>query len=135
MANLQSFVDDAAMGSPAAVAARVTVTAVTISSGSSISVGFETDGQPIMGLQLPTAWTAAGITMQASYNGTTYGEVTNSSGTYASVVVSTSTYAAILPTEVAACYGAPYVRLRSGTLSAAVLQGGDRVIQVVTRKM
>ena len=133
MANLQSFVDDAAMGSPAAVAARVTVTAVTISSGSSISVGFETDGQPIMGLH--TAWTAAGITMQASYNGTTYGEVTNSSGTYASVVVSTSTYAAILPTEVAACYGAPYVKLRSGTLSTAVLQTGDRVIQVVTRKM
>ena len=112
-------------------------TTVTISSGASISAGFETQGMPIVGILCdPTAWTAAGITFQASEpTGTTYGNVYDPTGTEVAVTISTASYAIIQPSDYASCYGSPYVRIRSGTSGSPVTQGGVRTLTIIQRNM
>lgn len=81
-------------------------------------------------LQMPAAWTAAVITFLASdsENGT-FDPVYDDSGTEVSVTVAASRVVGLdaVAGSLAACQ---YLKLRSGTVGAAVNQGAERTIKV-----
>lgn len=123
-------------GKPVAVEPRspapaATATA-TIASGASLSGAIDLASERLHRINIPAAgWTAAGITFQASSDGTnyydlydTYGEVALASTSVAasrSVIVDQGTF-----------LGIRYLKIRSGTGAAAVTQAALRSLDLVT---
>ena len=102
----------------------------TIANGASQSQAIDLDGFVPVGLLLPSAWTAAAITFLASGDNTTFVPVYEADGTELTATASTSRQVVLDPAKFA---GIRYLKLRSGTASAAVNQGADRVIGVISR--
>lgn len=115
-------------GRAAAPAAAVTV---TILSGQSLSGAIDLAAERAHRITLPAAWTAAAITFQASADGVTYSDLYNEGGEYSlgSTVVGASRTILL---DQATFYGIRYLNIRSGTAAAAVNQGADRIITIVT---
>jgi alkyl hydroperoxide reductase subunit AhpF len=111
--------------------ALATVTA-TIANGQSLSGEADLgEGRVLVGIIMPAAWTAAVLTFQA---GAATGVVANvyQFGGEVSYTVDASRYIALQ--DVMHFYGARYVHVRSGTAAAAVAQGAERVITLVTAR-
>jgi len=114
---------------------RQRIAAVTIASGASESGVITLDpGERIVGLWMPSEWTAANITIQASYDGTNYLPVI-SYGAAIQMFPSASYFTAIDAVDADKISRLPYVKLvsstASGTVITAVNQGGARTINVV----
>lgn len=114
------------------------VRSVTIASGASLSDEINTGGKRIIGIIMPSAWTAASITFASlvarddatSPPTDTYGKVQDASGTEVTVTTpAASVYISLAAT--AALEGLGRVKIRSGVAATPVNQGGDRVLQVV----
>lgn len=99
-----------------------------IANGASLSGAVELDGL-LVGIQMPTAWTAAGITFQASADGTNFFDVKDSAGTEVSLTAAASTYITLDP----AARNFKAIKVRSGTSAAAVNQGAERVLVLMRR--
>lgn len=100
----------------------------TIANGASLSGAVDLTNFVFAGLMMPAAWTAASITFQGSIDGTTYGDLYNTSGTeytIASANAVASRFIAIDPRDFA---GVRYVKVRSGSSAAAVNQGAARTL-------
>jgi hypothetical protein len=104
---------------------------VTIANGASLSSGFSVGAGVPLALEMPSSWTAANITFQASQDGTNYSNLYDMSGTEITVVVAASRYVAMEGINFA---GFSYLKLRSGTSGTPVNQGGARTSTVVSRK-
>lgn len=116
-----TYVASAAPGSAAA----------GIANGASLSGAIDLGDQRLHRVAMPAAWTAAGLTFQASADGVTFNDLYNEAGEYAltSTVVAASRSIVV---DQAIFYGIRYLKVRSGTAAAAVNQGGARTLTLVT---
>ena len=123
--------DQSAVAVTPSANALQTVTA-TIANGESLSGEVDLgEGRVLVGIIMPAAWTAAALTFQS---GVATGVVANvyQFGAEVSYTVDASQYIALQ--DVMHFYGARYVRVRSGTAAAAVAQGAERAITLVTAR-
>lgn len=97
---------------------------VTILSGAALSDALNLQGRNITGILLPAGWTAAGITMSVSLDGTTYADLYDAAGEYAL----TAAASVFIGLNIAQLMGFNYVKLRSGTSATPVNQAADRSI-------
>lgn len=103
---------------------------VTIANGGSLSGAIDLAGRTAIRLLMPAAWTAAVLTLQFSPDGVTYNNVYDSFGTEYTIQAAASRAILLVPADF---LGVRYLKLRSGTAGAAVNQGADRAITVVSR--
>jgi hypothetical protein len=105
---------------------------VTIASGQSLSGEAPLGDGTLCGIAMPAAWTAAGLSFQASVDGgTTWLEMQSISAALA-VTAAQGQYIALDP---AVWRGINDIKVRSGTSGSAVAQAADRVLTLITRRM
>jgi len=122
----------------------VDTTTVVISSGESLSGAVNLQnrtpnalgitgkaGLRLFGIVMPSAWTAANLTFQASFDGgTTWVDVMDATGAEYVVTAGTSRYIPIDPTPFSAI---ALLRIRSGTSVLPVNQADARSLTLVLR--
>ncbi|MDI9847367.1 hypothetical protein QM467_04740 [Rhodoblastus sp. 17X3] len=102
-----------------------------IASGQALSGQIDLGDKTLVGIIMPAAWTAAGLTFQVSPDGgATFIEHTNSAGAATNFTVAASQYIAVDP---ALWRGVNSLKLRSGTSGAPVNQGALAAIILVVR--
>ncbi len=102
----------------------------TIASGASLSDALDLTGLTVVGLQMPSTWTAAAITLESSADNATFDDVYDSEGNELSLTADASRFIPLAPT---AMVSYPYLKLRSGTSGTPVNQAATRVITVIAR--
>lgn len=111
-------------------------TTVTIASGASLSDASDGKGKTLVGVEMPSAWTAAALSFMVSNDGSTYVPLYDQGVevTIPSSLIGTAEARsfALDPTQF---LGFRYVKVRSGVNGAAVNQGAERVITLVWRPM
>lgn len=104
----------------------------TILNGQSQSTVLDITDRVILAVELPATWTAANITLLASQTaGGTFLPVKNQDGTDLTI---TAAAAQVNVISALLTQGLRYVKLRSGTPAAPVVQLADRVINVATQE-
>ena len=103
---------------------------VTIAASASVSGSTDIADYHVVGIFMPAAWTSAAITVQVSQDASTWNDVYDRFGTEYSVTTAASRYIALSPTDIGP---ARYIRLRSGTASAAVSQAAARDITLALK--
>ena len=104
---------------------------VTIAETESLSGDVDLQGgeRQLVGIQMPAAWTAAGVSFAVSADGTTWVPLYWDDSEY--VVDAAASRGISL--EPSAFAGWPYVRVRSGTAGTPVNQDAERTLVVMTR--
>ena len=104
---------------------------VTIANGESLSTAANLDRLALVGIVLPSSWTAASLTFQAceTYDGT-YVDLYDTGGTEVECQAVASRWIAIAPQDF---LSARYLKVRSGTSAVPVNQGAARTITLVLR--
>ena len=105
---------------------------VKILSGAALAAAIDISGQNVVGIQMPSAWTAAALSFQGSFDGTTYGEILDSAGVAAAATAAASSYIALTAAQSANINAARWLIVRSGTSATPVNQGADRDLVIVT---
>lgn len=101
---------------------------VVIANGASLSGGLNLNGRVLCGIYMPAPWTAAGLTFAAC---------DTLAGTYVPIQTATAEYAAtaaasqFIALDPVVFYGVKFVKVRSGTLAAAVNQGAARTLTLM----
>lgn len=103
---------------------------VTIANGQSLSGEIDISDQCVVGIIMPAAWTAASITLAgAAAKAGTFVPVYDAAGTELTITADASRFIALAPD---ATRGVRYLKVRSGTNAAAVAQGAERILTLVT---
>lgn len=102
---------------------------VTIESGASLSDAANIGEETVVAVLMPSAWTAADISFEVSFDGTTYYDLQDSSAEV-SLSVDVDEAIAIDPTNT---FAFPYVKVRSGTEASPVNQGADREVILLSK--
>lgn len=105
---------------------------VVIALNGNLSGAAELKGSALVGIVMPAAWDTANLTFQASYDGTTYNNVYDSSGNEVTVTAAASRFIQISP---AAWSSVAYLKVRSGTSGTPVTQTAARTIKLVVREV
>lgn len=90
-------------------------------------------GLQLVALQMPASWNSADMTVLASVDGTTYGELNNSNGAAYNITAGTgalNNFIYLSPADFAGVY---YLKIRSGAPGSAVTQTAARTISLVVR--
>ena len=104
---------------------------ITIAAGASQSDAFDTEGTILAGIVMPSAWTAADLTLLAStHQSGTFVPVFDDEGIEVQLTVAASRAIGV---SCAAMKLAPfrYMRVRSGTSATPVTQAAERVLQLI----
>lgn len=104
------------------------IAVATIANGASLSDAVDAGILRLFAIQMPGSWTAADLTLQASADGSTYGNVYDEADTEVVVEADASRFIILDPAKF---LGMRYIKLRSGTAGSAVNQGAERLIKVV----
>lgn len=115
---------------PTQISAGLTSTTGTIANGQSLSGAVAIGNTTPVALIMPATWTAAGLTLQASVDGSTYNDVYDQYGNEVALTVAASRHVLLDPSVLV---GMTHVKLRSGTAGVPVNQGGARVLTIVSR--
>lgn len=109
------------------------IPAVLIANGASLSAAFEVGAGELVGIIVPSGWTAANLSFQASVDGTTFFNLYDNEGAEITAVVPVTTgcFLAWAPNVKAPIY----LKIRSGTLGTPLNQGADRTLIAVIRKI
>jgi hypothetical protein len=102
----------------------------TIAASASLSGVVDLKGTTIVGYVLPSAWTAADITLSASVDGTNFFDVYNQYGVEIKHTVAASRYVVLTASDLASFR---YFKFRSGTTGTPVTQAAERIITIVAR--
>jgi hypothetical protein len=105
------------------------MTTVTIANGASLSGAVDIGGRKLVAIDMPSAWTAAALTFQASADGVTYDDMYDGA-TERSLTVAASRYMML---NIGDWVGARYLKIRSGTSGTPVNQGGARTITLMVQ--
>jgi len=109
----------------------ISVLPATIAAGQAISAEIDLGAMTLVGIVMPPAWTAAGMTFQISPDGgATWVEHTNSAGAATNFVVGGGQYIAVDP---ALWRGVYSMKVRSGTVGAPVNQTVGAALQLICR--
>lgn len=115
--------------------AEIDIIPVTIAAGQSLSPQVDIGTKSLVGLILPSGWTAAtgGVSFQASPDGgANWYEVTTAAGT-AFALAFAGAGAAFLAIDPSTLRGAVSFKIRSGTAAAPVNQTNAVALQLITR--
>jgi len=107
-----------------------TVTA-TILGTASLSAAVDLMGGRLVGIQMPSAWTAAGLTFQASADGETYADLYDDGGNEVGGSAAASRY--IVFDAGANFEGVRWLKVRSGTAASAVNQDATRTLTLAVK--
>lgn len=106
---------------------------VTIANGQSLSGGVSLGGLRLFGVVMPSGWTAANLTFQASVDGgASWVNLYDANGSEVTVTAGTSRFIALEPALFASL---THLQLRSGTSATPVAQGADRSLSLVLRSV
>jgi len=111
---------------------RTRVFTVTIANGASLSGAVDLAGYRVMAVQMPAALTGTSVTFQTSFDGTTYGNLYDTTGTEESAVVAASR---VVWLEPATFVTFEYIKVRSGTAGTPTTELGDRIIKLLCRAL
>ena len=103
---------------------------MVIANGASLSSSLDLRGYVPTALYMPGTWTAAGITLQTSFDGSTFVNV-HISGVEYTLTASASIY---IPLDAESLRGVRHIKIRSGTAGVPVNQGADRTITLMCGK-
>lgn len=109
-----------------------TVVQAVIANGTSLSPAFSVSNGRLIAIQMPAAWTAAGLTFQGSMDNVTYTDLYDSLGNEISVTVAAGHGIAI---DVTVFAGWQFLKIRSGTGAAAVNQTADRTFLICSMQL
>ena len=110
---------------------RTSVETVTIASGASLSGAVDLGAHRLGAVIVPSAWTAASITLQASQSlAGTYGDVYDDLGTEISL---TAAAGRVITGVTLERIPLRYVKLRSGTSATPVNQAAARTLTLVLK--
>lgn len=113
------------------MAERYSVVELTIANGASLSEEISTGDLLVCGIVMPSAWTAASITLQAArVKGGTLNDVYDKNGTEVAITTAAGRHVVLDPTLLAGCQ---FLKLRSGTAATPVNQGAARTLYLVCR--
>lgn len=98
-----------------------------IASGQSLSAPVNLGGRIPVGVYMPASWTAAGLSFQASPDGSTWYDV-HEPGGEVTVAASPGIYVSFDPLPF---YGVNFLKIRSGTSGVPVAQGASRSLTMM----
>lgn len=101
---------------------------IDIANGASLSEAAPLAGMVLVGIIIPSSWTAADLTFQASHDGTNYANVYGDDGAERTVEADASRFIMLDPVN---WLSASWLKVRSGTAGLAVNQGAARTITLV----
>lgn len=101
-----------------------------IAGGQPFSVGFKINGNEVVGLIMPSAWDAAGITLQGSVDNVTWVNLFDTAGSEITLQAAASRYIVIPATLLP---GLEWIRARSGTSGTPVAQITSRTLTWMAR--
>lgn len=104
----------------------------TIASGTSLSAGVPLGAKTLVGIAMPAVWTAAGLSFQASVDGTTWLDMYDGTGSEKVLSVAANRLVTLDPAEWASFN---YLKVRSGTAAVGVNQGADRIVTLMVRSI
>ena len=107
---------------------------ITVAVSSSLAAAIDIGDGGLVAIQMPSAWTAASVTFQASahLNGT-YNDVYDITGTELSITgAAASRY---IPLNASTFGGMRYIKIRSGTTGTPVVQTANRTIRTLVRRL
>lgn len=99
-----------------------------IANGGSLSAGIHLHAHRLFAIQMPAAWTAASLTFQGSYDGTTYADLYDDSGNEVTMTVTAGHFVVFDPSKF---LGLQRLKVRSGTGGSPVNQGADRTLELI----
>lgn len=99
---------------------------VVIASGQSLSAVLKLNGRVMVGVYMPSTWTAAGLTFQGSPDGDTYYNIYSATAEVSATAIA-SVFVALDPMNF---FGCNFVKIRSGTAGVPVNQAADRTLKV-----
>lgn len=111
--------------------AKTLTVAASIAAGQSLSGVISGSGMDLVGIQMPAAWTAAGITFQISGDGVTYGNVYDDAGTEVAITGPAAGRYVAIGTSTKLLRGVRFLKVRSGTSGAAVNQVAAAALMLV----
>lgn len=111
-------------------ASRLNTISVAIGVGASLSAAVDLAGCSLVGIHMPAAWTAAGLTFQASEDGSSFDNLYDGGGTEKSLTVAASRYVLLPPDD---WVSVRYLKVRSGTSGVPVNQTGGATLILVVR--
>lgn len=121
---------------PAGFPTNLTVQQVTIANAASKTVQIATQGWALVGIVMPTAWTAADIGYEASWDNNVFNAVYSGGGTASTTVAAASEFIAFPATD---AIFAPFIKITSvatgGGSVTPVTQGAARTLYLVFRKL
>jgi hypothetical protein len=100
--------------------------------GGTVATGAATSASAtLLAVQLPAAWTAAVLTLQASRDGAVWVDLYDRFGAEVTLQAAASRRVLVEPSLVA---GVEFLRVRSGTAATPVNQGADRDVVLLFRQ-
>lgn len=117
-----------------AAAGQPLPTAVTasIANGESLSGAIDLQNTRLSRIAIPATWTAANLTFQVSYDGTTYNDLYDAAGV--EVTASAAASRSISLHQLYALFqDVRWLKIRSGTSGVPVNQGGARTLNLAVR--
>ena len=93
--------------------------------------GVDMEGQALVGIEMPSAWTAASVSLSVSSDGVNFKTALKEDGTEWSASVAASQSLPISPLLSASWR---FIKVRSGTSGAAVNQAAERTIRLLSRE-
>lgn len=106
--------------------------AVTIAINESLSGAVAVGDGVFTGIVMPAAWTAAVLTFQASFDGTTFYNLYDEAGGEYTIAADASRYITVPAGDFA---GVRFLKVRSGTAAAAVNQAAARTLSLIVRNI
>jgi hypothetical protein len=103
---------------------------VTIANGQSLSGAIDLQGYSLVGLLMPSAWTAAALTFAGSVDNSNFYDVADSGAEINIGSAAANTYILLSP---ATFLGLRYLKVRSGTNATPVNQGQAATVTLVLR--
>lgn len=101
----------------------------TIANGESLSGAVDLGDGILTRIEMPAAWTAAGLTFQVSADNSTWLDLYDDAGSEVSVTADASQ---AMRVDFADWIGVRYLKARSGTSGTPVNQGAERVLSLIT---
>ncbi len=103
---------------------------VVILNTASLSDYIDLRGYIPFGIQMPAAWTTAGISFQVSDDGVNFADLYDASGEY---TLAAAANRAIGFPGANVLSGFKFIKVRSGTTGTPVAQGADRLIKIICK--
>ena len=110
---------------------KIYTATATIANGASLSGAVDLNNAHLVGIVMPSGWTAASLTFQVSRDGgVTFADYYSATAEYEVTTAAASRSIGFAPADFA---GVDAIKVRSGTSGTPVNQGAARVLTLVSR--